>query len=410
MTGSPGLRRFVGRAGAGGAYPGADQPAPAGPPHGAGGRAQRAGRSAAGQPGERCGLCAKPIAAEHGHIADLEQSALVCSCRPCYLLFAGDSGSGRYRAVPDRYLADPAHPLSVAEWDELDIPVGLAFFTRSTQRDEISGFYPSPAGVTESVLGLRTWRRLAETHPLLRAAEPDVEAILVCRTGPGVEYFLVPVDACYELAGRMRLHWRGFDGGTEARASIEEFLADVRERALPVPADVPEELRIEPNRRRYTDAEASRLEDLFGQPSRWADTLKPMQLATVPVMVPGFRGATEVELPIMCGYDLEIASTKYFNALDSGETPLLLLFSGTVFASREHRLSVQQVPWSKEASYRLPASVWRAAVDVHFPNSAYITMSRQTLDALQQFKSRRALPTWDSAVSALLAEAAERQP
>ncbi len=112
----------------------------------------------------------------------------------------------------------------------------------------------------------------------------------------------------------------------------------------------------------------------------------------------------------MCGYDLEIASTKYFNALDSGETPLLLLFSGTVFATREHKLSIQQVPWSKEASYRLPARVWRAAVDVHFPNSAYIRMSRQTLDALQQFKSRHALPTWDSVVSALLAQATEHRP
>jgi hypothetical protein len=170
------------------------------------------------------------------------------------------------------------------------------------------------------------------------------------------------------------------------------------------------QIRIEPNRRRYTDAEASRLQDLFGQPSRWADTLKPMQLATVQVMVPGFQGTAEVELPIMCGYDLEIASTKYFNALDGGQTPLLLLFSGTVFATHEHKLSIQQVPWSKEAAYRLPASVWREAVDVHFPNSAYITMSRQTLDALQQFKSSRALPTWDSAVAALLAQAAERRP
>ena len=170
------------------------------------------------------------------------------------------------------------------------------------------------------------------------------------------------------------------------------------------------QIRIEPNRRRYTDVEAGRLEDLFGQPSRWADTLKPLQLTTVSLMVPGFSGSTEIDIPIMCGYDLEIASTKYFNALDSGETPLLLLFSGTVFATVEHRLSIQQVPWSKETSYRLPASVWREAVDVHFPNSAYIRMSRQTLDALQRFKSRRALPTWDSVVSALLEESAERQP
>ena len=170
------------------------------------------------------------------------------------------------------------------------------------------------------------------------------------------------------------------------------------------------QIRIEPNRRRYTDDEARRLEDLFGQTSRWADTLKPLQLTTVSVMVPGFSGSTEIDVPIMLGYDLELASTKYFNALDGGETPLLLLFSGTVFGTVDQRLSVQQVPWSKETSYRLPASVWREAIDVHFPNSGWIRMSSQTLDALQRFKSRRALPTWDSVVLALLEEAAERQP
>lgn len=169
------------------------------------------------------------------------------------------------------------------------------------------------------------------------------------------------------------------------------------------------QIRIEPQRRRYTDVEAERLADLFGETSRWADTLRPLQLTTVSLMVPGFSGSTEIDVPVLCGYDLEIASTKYFNALDSGETPLLLLFSGTVFTTSEHRLSVQQVPWSKETSYRLPASVWRQAVDVHFPNSAWIRMSSETLDALQRFKSSRALPTWDSVVTALLAEAAEHR-
>jgi uncharacterized protein DUF6084 len=170
------------------------------------------------------------------------------------------------------------------------------------------------------------------------------------------------------------------------------------------------QMRIEPARRRYTDDEAERLNDLFGDTQRWADTLKPLQFTTVSVMVPGFSGSTEIDLPITCGYDLEIASTKYFSALDGGHTPLLLLFSGTVFTTAGHRLSVQQVPWSKETSYRLPAAVWREAIDVHFPNSAYLRVSRQTLDALQRFKSRRALPTWDSVVSALLDEAAEPQP
>ena len=142
------------------------------------------------------------------------------------------------------------------------------------------------------------------------------------------------------------------------------------------------QIRIEPARRRYTDAEAERLNDLFGDTQRWADTLKPLQLTTVSIMVPGFAGSTEIDLPITFSYDLEIGSTRYFTGLDSGEVPLLLLFSGTVFGSAGGRLSVQQVPWSCETPYRLPVSVWREAIDAHFPNSAWIKMSTATLDEL----------------------------
>jgi hypothetical protein len=180
-------------------------------------------------------MCATEIPAGHGHVADLEASSLVCACRACYLLFThAQSGRGRYRAVPDRYRRDPARELTVAQWDEFEIPVGLAFFFRSSQRaegEDISAFYPSPAGATESMLNLEAWGRLTAEHPLLAAAEADVEAILISRTDAGAEYFLVPIDACYELAGRMRLHWRGFDGGTEARNAISEFLARVRSRS-----------------------------------------------------------------------------------------------------------------------------------------------------------------------------------
>ena len=165
------------------------------------------------------------------------------------------------------------------------------------------------------------------------------------------------------------------------------------------------QLRIEPARRRYSAAEAERLHDLFGDPSRWADTLKPLQFTTVPVMVPGFTGSIEVDLPITASYDLEVAATRYFAGLEEGGIPLLLLFSGTVFTEADGRLQVQQVPWSKEAPFRLPVSVWREAIDAHFPSSAWIRMSRATLDELQRFKTRHALPTWEAALSALLARA-----
>jgi hypothetical protein len=167
------------------------------------------------------------------------------------------------------------------------------------------------------------------------------------------------------------------------------------------------QIRIEPARRKYTADEAENLNDLFGDTARWADTLKPMQFTTVATMVPGFTGSIEVDLPILFTYDLEIGTTRYFTGLEGGEIPLLLLFSGTVFSTVDGRLSIQQVPWSKEAHYRLPLTVWQEAIDAHFPDSAWIKMSRSTLDVLLEFKSRAALPTWDATIATLLSLAAE---
>jgi Family of unknown function (DUF5947) len=194
-------------------------------------RAGREDRQAA----ERCEMCGTAVPSEHGHIADLEAASLLCGCRACYLLFTQEGASrGRYRAVPDRYLVDFGRVMTAARWDELEIPVGLAFFLRTSRPgSELTGFYPSPAGATECRLDLQLWDRLTEDFPLLGEPVPDVEAALISRANDGVEYYLVPIDACYELAGRMRLNWHGFDGGTEARQSIAEFLAGLRQRARP---------------------------------------------------------------------------------------------------------------------------------------------------------------------------------
>jgi hypothetical protein len=185
----------------------------------------------AARPDEACEMCLAEIVPDHSHVADLEKSSLLCVCRPCYLLFENpQAGGGRYRRVPDRYLYDPSLPMASNEWDELEIPVGLAFFLYSTQAGEVVGFYPSPAGVTECRLDLSAWERIAQAHPLLAAIAPDVEAALIARTDKTnvVEHFVVPIDTCYELAGRMRMLWKGFDGGTEAQQSIAEFLDNVR--------------------------------------------------------------------------------------------------------------------------------------------------------------------------------------
>jgi hypothetical protein len=170
------------------------------------------------------------------------------------------------------------------------------------------------------------------------------------------------------------------------------------------------QIRIEPQRRRYSADEAERLADLFGATSRWADTLKPMQLTTVSWMVPGFTGATEVDLPVPCTYDLEIASTRYFQALDDGTIAMLLLYSGTIFLEHDAGYTVELVPWSAESAYRLPVAVWREMVDRDFPGCGWIRCSRETLDELGRFKTRHALPTWDATIEALLAEAVSREP
>jgi hypothetical protein len=162
------------------------------------------------------------------------------------------------------------------------------------------------------------------------------------------------------------------------------------------------QIRIEPHRRRYSAEEAQRLNDLFGDPSRWAETVKPIQLATVSTMVPGFTSRASVDLQVPCTYDLEVASARYLQGLDDGTIPLLLLFSGTVFLAGGESFTVELIPWSAEASYRMPVRVWQDVVDEHFPGSGWLRCTQETLDALMQFKARHALPTWDATLSALL--------
>jgi hypothetical protein len=168
------------------------------------------------------------------------------------------------------------------------------------------------------------------------------------------------------------------------------------------------QIRILPQRRRYSDEEAERLVDLFGEPPRWADTLKPLQFATVPAMVPRFSGSVEVELPLPCTYDLEVASSRYLHSLADGTVPLVLLFSGTVFGrGPSGALAVDQVSWQSEAEYPMPVAVWRDLMDLYFPGAGWLRLRRDTLDALARYRSTHGLLTWDQTVEALLAQVNE---
>ena len=184
---------------------------------------------------ERCEMCGEGVATAHQHVVDLESRRLLCTCRPCWLLFP-EGTRQRFRAVPERHLSFPAFTLGLPQWEALEIPVGLAFFLRSSAAGGLVALYPGPAGATESELPLGAWDDVAAVNPELAEARDDVEALFVRtdRTGPAA-CWLVPVDRCYELVGRLRRVWRGFDGGSDARAELEAFTADIAARSRPVP-------------------------------------------------------------------------------------------------------------------------------------------------------------------------------
>jgi Family of unknown function (DUF6084) len=165
------------------------------------------------------------------------------------------------------------------------------------------------------------------------------------------------------------------------------------------------QVRIDPQRRSYDQQEAALLGDLFGERHRWPTTLKPFLWMHANAMVQGFRGAVEVDLPLACTYDFEVAATKYLHAVREGDIPLSLLMSGMVFTRGATNFQVEQIPWHSDVAHRMPARVWREAMDAFFPGSGWIRIPCATLDALQRWKSERGLPTWEQAFSALLCAA-----
>lgn len=177
-------------------------------------------------PDSTCERCGAALPESHRHCVNVETRRLSCTCRACWLLAGADPRGRSVRAVPDRYVQGPALRLTDSQWDALQIPVGIAFFMFNSALGRMIAFYPSPAGATESALPLDAWAYVARDNPWVRTAEPDVEAVLVRRTRDvdhGCACFVVPIDACYDLAGRIRLHWSGFDGGQAVAGEIERF-------------------------------------------------------------------------------------------------------------------------------------------------------------------------------------------
>lgn len=163
------------------------------------------------------------------------------------------------------------------------------------------------------------------------------------------------------------------------------------------------QIRIDPARRRYTPEEQRLLRDLFGEPERWGQTLRSMLWTHTNIVLPPFTAATSADLPAPCTFDFNVATTKYFYALEDGEVPLSFLFSGTVFyAAADGALQVEQVPWNKEAAFALPVRVWKDMMDAYYPNTAWLCLRRDVFERLQQYKIDRGIPTWEQALESML--------
>ncbi|HEY2380865.1 MAG TPA: DUF6084 family protein [Terriglobia bacterium] len=163
------------------------------------------------------------------------------------------------------------------------------------------------------------------------------------------------------------------------------------------------QIQIDAARRTYSAAERARLTDLFGQPAQWGETLRSMLWTSLTVVVPSFESSTVTDLPVPCTFDFNIGATKYFAAIDDGELPVSFYFNGSVFyAGDDAGLQVAQISWEKEASYRMPAGVWRQMMDLYYPNSAWLCLRRDVFDLLCAYKVRHGIPTFEETLLQML--------
>ena len=192
----------------------------------------RSDTAAAGAEGAACELCGTPLGEVHRHLLEVEGGSLVCTCKPCSLLFDGTTrAEQRYRLVPERRERLADLQLSDHLWAQLRVPVELAFFFFRSRAGRVLAFYPGPMGATESLLTLEAWQQIESANPALSKLEPDVEALLVNRTAHVPGAWLVGLDRCYELVGLIRTRWKGFGGGAEVWREIERFFEDLDRRA-----------------------------------------------------------------------------------------------------------------------------------------------------------------------------------
>ena len=163
------------------------------------------------------------------------------------------------------------------------------------------------------------------------------------------------------------------------------------------------QVRIEPTQRRYERSEQEGLNELFGEPQRWGQTLRSMLWTNTVTSVPAFADDTLIDLIVPCTYDFNVASTKYFAALQNGDVPISFLFSGTIFYAGDNlNLQTAQISWEKEAAFKLPVSVWKRMMELYYPNTAWLCLRKDLFDRITAFKTENSLSNFDQAIEKLL--------
>ncbi len=171
------------------------------------------------------------------------------------------------------------------------------------------------------------------------------------------------------------------------------------------------QMQIEAARRRYTSHEQEQLRDLFDGPARWGQTLRPLLWTNLAVNIPSFAGSIVYPVSVPCTFDLNVATAKYFHALEGGEVPITFFFSGTIFyGSGQGGFQVAPISWNQEARFRLSVQLWNEMMDLHYPQLAWLCLRREIFDELYRFKVREGIPTFDETVERMLAVAEQGWP
>ncbi len=396
------------------------------------------------QQGEVCELCAKPLEPAHQHLLELDKRRVACACDACSILFEGYTRQ-RFRRIPRDARQLRGFLMDDQEWESLLIPINLAFFTYNSTAGHVIAQYPSPSGVMNprststpgapssnairSCTGSSPMSRLCSSTDSLEinsiSALPSINASAssasFAPTGTGSPAgrrcggkstdssasWRIPAES--SAVPDLQFQIEGVEATPRAATPLLTFKVratdaekqPIHSIALRVQA------QIEPTCRRYTPAEQEHLRELFGKPERWSQSLHPLLWTNTNVNVPGFDGSTLIDIPVPCTFDFNVAVTKYIYGLDAGEIPVTLLFSGTIFHSGRMGLQIAQVPWNREACYRLPIQLWKEMMEQHYPNTAWLCLQRDVFDKLLAFKAQHGIPTWEKTFERMLGLAEE---